>query len=102
MTTVPLSFYVMLSAILFAIGAVGVMIRRNAIVLFMCIEMMLNAVNLSFVAFSRYHQDHGGHIFVFMVIAVAAAEAGIGLALIVNVFRHRRTVNVNDLTLLRN
>lgn len=102
MTTLPISYYLVLSAILFAIGAVGVMVRRNAIVLFMCIEIMLNSVNLSFIAFSRYHQDYGGHIFAFMVIAVAAAEAGIGLALIVNVYRHRRTVNVNEVNLLRN
>lgn len=101
MTTIPLSWYLVLSAVLFTIGAIGVVTRRNAIVLFMCIEIMLNAVNLSFIAFSRYHLDHGGHLFSLMVIAVAAAEAGIGLALIVNVFRHRRTVNVDEVNLLR-
>lgn len=102
MMTVPLSWYLLLSALLFTIGAIGVLTRRNAIVLFMCIEIMLNAVNLTFLSFARYHQDYTGHIFAFMVIAVAAAEAGIGLALIVSVFRHRKSVNVDELTLLRN
>ncbi|MBU6162572.1 MAG: NADH-quinone oxidoreductase subunit NuoK [Myxococcales bacterium] len=102
MLTVPLAHYLILSALLFAIGLTGVLVRRNAIVLFMCVELMLNAVNLTFVAFSRAWGDHTGHIFAFMVIAVAAAEAGIGLALIVNVFRHRRSLNVDELTLLKN
>lgn len=101
MLTVPLSYYLVLSAILFTIGAIGVVIRRNAIVLFMCVEIMLNAVNLSFLSFAAYHRDHAGQIFSLMVIAVAAAEAGIGLALIVNVFRHRRSVNVDEVNLLR-
>ena len=101
MLTVPLSYYLVLSAILFTIGAIGVVIRRNAIVLFMCVEIMLNAVNLTFIAFSRMHGDHTGHIFAFMVIAVAAAEAGIGLALIVNVFRHRRTLDADSITQLK-
>lgn len=102
MLSLPLSFYLILSAVLFIIGAVGLMLRRNALVAFMCIEIMLNAVNLTFIAFSKYHQDYGGQVFVFMVIAVAAAEAGIGLALIVNVYRHRGSIQVDDVNLLRN
>jgi NADH-quinone oxidoreductase subunit K len=102
MLTVSLSHYLILSALLFSIGLAGVLTRRNAIVLFMCIEIMLNAVNLSFVAFSRAWGEHTGQVFAFVVIAVAAAEAGIGLALIVNIFRHRRSLNVDELTLLKN
>jgi len=101
MLSIPLSYYLVLSAILFAIGAVGVAVRRNVIVLFMCIEIMLNAVNLTFIAFAKYQLSHDGHMFALMVIAVAAAEAGIGLALIINVYRHRRTVNVDEINLLR-
>lgn len=101
MLSLPLGHYLVLSAILFAIGAAGVLTRRNAIVLFMCVEIMLNAANLAFVAFARFHQDLGGHLFAFMVIAVAAAEAGIGLAIIVNVFRQNRGLNVDDLNAMR-
>ena len=99
--SLPLSYYLILSSMLFVIGAVGLMTRRNLIVAFMCIEIMINAVNLTFISFSKLHQDYTGQIFVFMVIAVAAAEAGIGLALIVNVFRHRNTVVVDDVNLLK-
>lgn len=98
--TVPISSYLLLSAAIFTVGLVGVLLRRNAIVLFMCVELMLNAVNLSLVAFSRMHGEHTGQVFAFMVFAVAAAEAGIGLALIVNVFRHRRSINVDGLAQL--
>lgn len=101
MMSVPLLGYLVLSALLFTIGVVGLLIRRNVIVMFMCIEIMLNAVNLSFIAFSRFHHDMGGHLFAFMVIAVAAAEAGIGLALIVNIFRHRRTLDVDRINLMQ-
>ena len=101
MMSLPLSYYLILSSMLFVIGAVGLMTRRNLIVAFMCIEIMINAVNLTFISFSKLHQDYTGQIFVFMVIAVAAAEAGIGLALIVNVFRHRNTVVVDDVNLLK-
>lgn len=101
MLSLPIAYYLVLSAVLFTIGAIGVLTRRNAIVMFMCVEIMLSAVNLSFLAFSRYFQDHTGHLFVFAVIAVAAAEAGIGLAIIVNVFRHQRTVNVDEVNLLK-
>ncbi len=101
MLTLPLSSYLLLSAILFSIGMVGVLVRRNLIVLFMSIEIMLNASNLAFVAFARYSLDYGGQLFAFLVIAVAAAEAGIGLAIIVNVFRHRRSVDIDAMTLMR-
>lgn len=101
MMTIPVGWYLALSAVLFTIGAVGVLVRRNAIVLFMCVEIMLNAANLALVAFSRAHNDTGGHLFAFMVIAVAAAEAGIGLAIIVNVFRHNRGLEVDGLNLMR-
>jgi len=89
-----------LSAILFTIGVVGVVIRRNAIVLFMCIELMLNAVNLTFVALSQYH-GLSGQIMVFFVMTVAAAEAAVGLAIILAVFRHRQSVDLEDINLLR-
>lgn len=101
MLSVPLSWYLVLSAILFAIGTAGVLLRRNLIVMFMCVEIMLTAVNLTFIAFSRYYLDLTGHIFAFMVIAVAAAEAGIGLALIINVFRHRQNIDVDQMNLIK-
>ncbi|MGH7459101.1 MAG: NADH-quinone oxidoreductase subunit NuoK [Longimicrobiaceae bacterium] len=89
-----------LSAILFSLGVAGVVIRRNAIILFMCVELMLNAVNLAFVAFSPYAGIEGT-IFVFFVIAVAAAEAAVGLAIIISIFRHSESVDVSNFTLLR-
>jgi len=88
--------YMMLSAALFVIGAVGVMIRRNVIVVMMCIELMLNAANLSFVTFANYRHDTGGHVFVMMVIAVAAAEAAVGLAVALALFRNMETVDVDE------
>jgi len=89
-----------LSAILFAIGVAGVIIRRNAIVLFMCIELMLNAVNLSFIALARYH-GVSGQIMVFFVMTVAAAEAAVGLAIILALFRHRESVDLKDANVLQ-
>ncbi|HEY7026446.1 MAG TPA: NADH-quinone oxidoreductase subunit NuoK [Gemmatimonadales bacterium] len=89
-----------LSAILFAIGVAGVLIRRNAIVLFMCIELMLNAVNLTFVALAQAH-GLGGQVFVFFVMTVAAAEAAVGLAIIIAMFRHHRSVDLGNVNLLR-
>ena len=88
------------SAVLFTIGVVGVLTRRNAIIVFMCVELMLNAVNLTFVAFSRYH-GATGQVFVLFVIAVAAAEAAVGLAIIIALFRHPQTVNLQHVNLLR-
>ena len=89
-----------LSAALFTIGVVGVLIRRNAIIIFMCVELMLNAVNLSFVALSRYY-GADGQVFVFFVMTVAAAEAAVGLAIIISIFRHRKTVNLQNINLMR-
>jgi NADH-quinone oxidoreductase subunit K len=89
-----------LSAILFSLGVAGVVIRRNTIVLFLCIELMLNAVNLAFVAFSRVH-GIDGQIFVFFVMTVAAAEAAVGLALVIAIFRHLETVDTGNFNLLR-
>lgn len=88
------------SAILFAIGVVGVLTRRNAIILFMCAELMLNAVNLSFVAFAKLH-NVTGHVFVVMVMTIAAAEAAVGLAIIISIFRHFGTVDLSKLRSLR-
>ena len=90
-----------LSLLLFVVGAVGVFLRRNIITVFMCVELMLNAVNLSFVAFSRQHASMDGHIFVFFVMAVAAAEVAIGLAIIVAIFRNKETASVDDVHLLK-
>jgi NADH-quinone oxidoreductase subunit K len=93
--------YILLSAILFSIGAVGVLVRRNPLILFMSIELMLNAVNLAFVAFSRYLHKIDGQVFVFLILTVAAAEVAVGLAIIVALFRTRRTVNVDDANVLK-
>jgi NADH-quinone oxidoreductase subunit K len=100
MNMVPLSYSLGLSAILFAIGVAGVVVRRNAIVLFMCVELMLNAVNLAFVALSPYAGVQG-QVFVFFVIAVAAAEAAVGLAIMIAVFRHRESLDMKNFSLLR-
>ncbi|MDH5235342.1 MAG: NADH-quinone oxidoreductase subunit NuoK [Gemmatimonadota bacterium] len=89
-----------LSALLFTIGVVGVLTRRNAIIIFMCVELMLNAVNLSFVALSRLY-GATGQVFVIFVMTVAAAEAAVGLAIIIAIFRHRRSVNLEDINLLK-
>ena len=89
-----------LSAALFTIGVVGVLIRRNAIIIFMCVELMLNAVNLSFVALSRLHGVEG-QVFVVFVMTVAAAEAAVGLAIVIAIFRHRQTVNLENINLLK-
>lgn len=89
-----------LSAVLFTIGVVGVLTRRNAIIIFMCVELMLNAVNLSFVAFSRLYGTTG-QVFVIFVMTVAAAEAAVGLAIIISIFRHRQTVDLKNINLLK-
>jgi NADH-quinone oxidoreductase subunit K len=93
--------YLMLSALLFAIGAVGVLVRRNAIVVFMCVELMLNAVNLTLVTFSRINGSLDGQIMAFFVIVVAAAEVVVGLSIIMAIFRTRRTTSVDDANLLK-
>jgi NADH-quinone oxidoreductase subunit K len=98
---VPLAFYLVLSAFLFACGVCGFLIRRNIISLFMSIELMLNAVNLTFVSYAAYWQKLSGHIFVFFVMVVAAAEAAVGLAIIIAIFRTRETLNVDRVNLLK-
>lgn len=98
---IPLSYYLTLSAIMFTIGAAGVLIRRNAIVVFMCIEMMLNSVNLTLVAFSSFLGDITGQVLVFFVMAVAAAEAAVGLAIVIATFRNKRTVNIDEINILK-
>ena len=98
---VPTIYYVALSAILFIIGALGVLIRRNAILIFMAVELMLNAANLAFVAFARAHGNLDGQIFVFFVMTVAAAEVAVGLALIVAIFRTRESIDVDQLSSLK-
>jgi NADH-quinone oxidoreductase subunit K len=97
----PLSAYLIVSVLLFTIGAVGVLVRRNPLVMFMSIELMLNAVNLSFMAFSRFLNSVDGWIFVFLVLTVAAAEVVIGLAIIVAIFRSRREIDVDELSSLK-
>ncbi len=94
----PVTYYIGLSAILFTLGALGVLIRRNLIVILMSVELMLNAANLAFVTFARYYQSMNGQVFVFFVMAVAAAEVAVGLSLIVAIYRARRTINVDDLS----
>jgi len=93
--------YLILSAILFSIGTVGVLTRRNAIVIFMCVEMMLNAVNLTFIAFSKYLGNIDGQVFVFFVMTVAAAEAAVGLALMIAFFTNRESIDVEDVNLMK-
>jgi NADH-quinone oxidoreductase subunit K len=98
---VPVDYYIILSAILFAIGAVGVLIRRNPLIIFMSIELMLNAGNLAFVAFSNMYKSFNGQIFVFFVIAVAAAEVAVGLALIVEIFKTKKNINIDEMNSLK-
>jgi NADH-quinone oxidoreductase subunit K len=98
---VPLSYYLVLSAILFALGVLAFLLKRNIITIFMGIELMLNAVNLSFVAFAAHWKQLGGQIFVFFVMVVAAAEAAVGLAIIISVYRTRETLNVDQVDLLK-
>jgi NADH-quinone oxidoreductase subunit K len=98
---IPLWAYLYLSAFLFAVGVVGVATRRNALVIFMSIELMLNAVNLSFVAFARFLHSLDGQVFVFFVMTVAAAEVAVGLAIIIAIFRNAETVNVDEVHLLK-
>ncbi len=98
---VPTEYYLILSAILFAIGVVGVLIRRNVLIIFMSVEMMLNAVNLTFVALARQFLDLNGQIFVLMAMIVAAAEVAVGLAIVMTVVRHKDTTNIEDVNLLK-
>jgi NADH-quinone oxidoreductase subunit K len=98
---VPTSYFVLLSAALFTIGVLGVLIRRNAIVVFMSVELMLNAANLAFVAFAREQMSVDGQVLVFFVITVAAAEVAVGLALLVAIFRSKRTTDVDEVSILK-
>ena len=95
------TYYLLLSALLFSIGAVGVLVRRNAVVVFMCIELMLNAVNLSLITFSRINGNLDGQVMAFFVMVVAAAEVVVGLAIITSIFRTRRSSSVDDANLLK-
>ena len=99
---VPPSWYLTLSAILFALGVLGFLLRRNIITVFMSIELMLNAVNLSFITFSYQLKQSSGHIFAFFVMVVAAAEAAVGLAIIITVFKNRATLNVDEINTMKN
>jgi NADH-quinone oxidoreductase subunit K len=97
----PLYFYLILALVLFTIGVVGVLVRRNAIIVFMCIELMLNSVNLVFVAFSSFLGTINGQVFVFFIMTVAAAEAAIGLAIIIALFRNKQTINIDEINILK-
>jgi NADH-quinone oxidoreductase subunit K len=99
--TVTVDYYIALSAILFIIGAAGVLIRRNPLIIFMSIELMLNAANLAFVAYSSIYESFTGQIFVFFVIAVAAAEVAVGLALIVEIFKSKKNINIDEMNSLK-
>jgi NADH-quinone oxidoreductase subunit K len=100
-TSIPLDYYLLLSALLFVTGVVGVVTRRNAIVIFMSLELMLNAVNLSLVAFSSFLGDTAGQMFVFFIMAVAAAEAAVGLAIVLSLFRNKQTVYVDEVNIMK-
>jgi NADH-quinone oxidoreductase subunit K len=101
LSSVPVSWYLLLSAVLFAIGAVGALSRRNGISIFLSVELMLNAANLTLVAYARQLGQHTGQVIVFFVMAVAAAEAAVGLALFIAVYRQRHTIDVNRMNLMR-
>ncbi len=98
---VPISAYVIVAAVLFGIGTIGVMISRNLIVLFMSVELMLNAANLTLIAFSRSLNVLDGHVFVFLVLTIAAAEAAVGLAMVITLFRNRETINIDRFNILK-
>ncbi len=101
MASVPVTYYIALSAILFTMGALGVLIRRNALIIFMSVELMLNAANLAFVAFTRVFEALNGQIFVFFVMTVAAAEVAVGLALIVAIFKTKHSIDVDQMSSLK-
>jgi NADH-quinone oxidoreductase subunit K len=99
--SIPLNYYILLSSLLFGIGVMGVLFRRNAIIIFMCIELMLNAVNLLLVAFSAHFGDSAGQVFVFFIMAVAAAEVAVGLAILTMIYRNTGSVDINFLNKLK-
>lgn len=98
---IPTTWYLLLAAVLFSIGAAGVLIRRNTIVILMCVELMMNSVNLTFVAFARELNSVTGQVFVFMIITVAAVEVAVGLAILVQLYKHTRSVNIDDFDSLK-
>ena len=98
---IAIDYFILLSAVLFTIGAIGVMARRNSIIIFMCIELMLNAVNILLVAFSTLHQNAGGQVFVFFVMTVAAAEVSVGLAILTMIYRNIKSIDTNLLSNLK-
>jgi NADH-quinone oxidoreductase subunit K len=98
---VPTNFYLILGAIIFVIGAIGVLSRRNALIIFMCVEMMLNSVNLTLIALSRQWNNLNGQMFVFIIMAVAAAEVAVGLAILLSHFHHTKTANIDDINILK-
>ena len=98
---VPVSAYLILAAVLFGIGTAGVLISRNMIIIFMSVELMLNAANLALIAFSRMHNLMDGHVFVFLVLTIAAAEAAVGLAMIMAVYRNRETINIDRFNIMK-
>ncbi|MGO9231593.1 MAG: NADH-quinone oxidoreductase subunit NuoK [Bryobacteraceae bacterium] len=102
MSHIPLSWFLMLSAVLFSLGVAGFIFRRNIITMFMSIELILNAVNLTFITFAYQRKDVAGHLFAFFVMVVAAAEAAVGLAIILTVFKNRGTLNIDDLDSMKN
>lgn len=99
--TLEVNHYLILSAFLFSVGVIGVLVRRNAIIILMCIELMLNAINLTLISFSSFMGDVSGQIFVFMVLTVAAAEAAVGLAIIISLYRNKDTLNIDELNILK-
>lgn len=101
MNTIPIEYYLLISAFMFSVGVAGVLIRRNAIVVFMCIELMLNSANLALVTFSSYLGDPAGQVFVFFVMTVAATEAAVGLAIIIAIFRNKLTVNIDRINIFK-
>jgi len=98
---VPTSYYLLLAAMLFTIGAGGVLLRRNTLIILMCVELMMNSVNLTLVAFSRELESLTGQVFVFMIMVVAAVEAAVGLAILVELYRHTKSVNIDDFSSLK-
>jgi NADH-quinone oxidoreductase subunit K len=98
---IPVDFYIWLSAALFTVGVLGVLFRRNAIIIFMCVELMLNAVNLLMVAFANFYNDGSGQVFVFFIMAVAAAEVAVGLAILIMMYRNTKTTDINVLNKLK-
>lgn len=101
LTTITTEHYLVLSAILFTIGVIGVLVKRNPIVIFMCVELMLNAANLSFIALGRHFGQVNGHMYVIFALAVAAAEVSVGLGIIVAIFRSRETINIDEVNLMK-